>query len=327
MRQFNLARIFSNYLFIFFISTLFSILTLLFERSIGIGWDYHPDAVTYMNKYGAQVAATIERPWTVFNNLQYIVVWLFQIIGIELVFLNIAIFSVTNVLISKIHFSYIGSVKPHVFALMLLLINPYRLHLSTTILKDTAIILIVVLLVERRSVWYLYIVGLMYRIASIVYIPLFFPASKFIYVLFGSALISCFFFDDIYALVIAQNAAIMQFRDFDRVPNFASLGLFGIFLRCVTWPLLVISGSFFVIAPSLQYCIVAMGSIGILCYIFICVDVSKVYGKIIVALILCSLFALATTGFNSFLRYVYPILVVLPLVLIKEQSREFSTAV
>lgn len=304
---------------IFIVSIVISVITLFLERLVGIGWDYHPDAVTYMNQYDEIFDLVSEDPLKIFNNFNYIIIWLCEKISINLIFINIIMFSYANTIIAKLHYKYHGQVRNINILLVLLLANPYRIHLSTTLLKDTAIILILLLLIGNRRSILLYFIALSYRIASLIYFPLYLSAKNFSYLLFALFLLSIPFYQDIYILIMNQNTAIMQFRDFDRIPNFTDLGLLGVLFRILLWPLIAITGTFFIIAPSIEYLLVSTGVIMGLIYIYLSVDISKSYHKIAMGFMLCSFFALATTGFNSFIRYVYPIIVILPLMLKNEE--------
>lgn len=319
MRKSNIVRVLKSAHTVFVLSILIAITVLVIERLVGIGWDYHPDARTYINEYDPQVSNIIESPVFVLNNFQYIVVWLFETLGVNLVFLNMILFAATNVMITKIHFSCDSNDRLQAYALLLLLLNPYRLHLSTTILKDTAIIFLVVCMIQNRTLWFLYIASLMYRVASLLYFPLFLSPKIFTRLSIGIIFVSIFFWSDLYDLLLIQNSAQMQFRDFDTVPNFTSLGPIGILIRCILWPVLGVSGLFFLISPSLQYLFVCIGGICTVFYILLFDDLSIYFPKIIMALMLCGIFAAVTTGFNSFIRYIYPILIALPLVLKNDQ--------
>ena len=123
---------------IFIISLIINIIALILERLVGIGWDFHVDSVTYIESISNYELKSILSLGDLSNNLHYYVVSLLGSIELIISF-NIILASLTNKIIydNVIRNISLRSIK---LALIIFLFNPYKIHLATTILKDTAII-------------------------------------------------------------------------------------------------------------------------------------------------------------------------------------------
>ena len=132
-------------IFIFIVSILSSISLLIVERFFGIGWDYHPDAIRYINDSISTANILLDtNPRYIFNNFYYFIVAGFNQNYSLLILLNILIFAFTNSLLA--HFIFQQSSerkfdkKVIIFLVFLIIFSPYRVHLSIHLLKDTLII-------------------------------------------------------------------------------------------------------------------------------------------------------------------------------------------
>lgn len=300
---------------IFAISFASSVLLLILERSIGIGWDFHPDSVTYATKSLLKSVEAIENfPVGLINSgFYFICLALGQNIVVITIF-NMIIFSLTNVMIFngvQEKFTFNNQLKM-LGLVCLLIFNPYRIHLSTTLLKDTFIMFLFVWSIQSFRT------GLI----GVVLMPLMRPAGILYYIakanskIFVSVLLVIFF-----AFLVKPNFFLnqievfnsnqMQFRDFDVIPTFQNLGIMGSILRGLLWPVLFLTGTFVFLSPAMPYIMVALGIWMTLLFFILLrvwpINLDKVFFVLFA-------FAVMVTGYSSYLRYVYPMLVVLPLI-------------
>lgn len=308
---------------VFFISVLSAVLMLALERAFGIEWDFHPDSVTYATLADETVQGILNQNYLlIFNNGYYF--WA-SMLGMSVTIMtvaNIIFFSITNVFLVKFHLDHTPKQKYSIYlavALAILMLNPYRLHLATTILKDTLIIMLVVFLVYSDKYYnYMQIpLLLVLRVASPLYVFTKFSKKNLVrFLIIGiaaSAVLSGFISDRL----LEFNSADMQLRDFDRIPNFRDLGLIGTFLRAGTWPILAITGGFALISPALAFFPVAIGSI--LNQIYCRLVIGRFALPLAVAVPM-AIFATLVTGYTAYIRYIYPLLVVLPMVAARDRS-------
>lgn len=92
-----------NNFLVFFISILFCVVLKLFEEFVGIGWDYHPDALLYINSSDF-IVSQIKLNSSFFNYLNngyYFLVSFLNSSKLLLVSLNVILYSLTNVLFYK----------------------------------------------------------------------------------------------------------------------------------------------------------------------------------------------------------------------------------
>lgn len=294
------------------LSLLASTLLLGVERAVGIGWDFHPDSVTYATISEEAYDAIVENWLGLFNNGYYVVAYFFGQSVIAITAMNMAVFALTNGLIFKTIKE--KSLYPIDSALiLLLLLNPYRVHLSTTMLKDTLIIFFVVLFIRSmfaaRAVSFFVLIAL--RIASPLYILMIIPRRYIVYgglVILGLMIV---YWDVVVARIIEFNAQEMQLRDFDRIPTFQNFGVWGSVMRGVIWSFLSFSGTFVLLSPAPAFVPVAMGSIMTLIFLKKATGSYKIPIQI---LIVTSIFGVMVTGFTAYIRYIYPVLVAWPLI-------------
>lgn len=304
-----------NKLFIFIISILSCSIFLVMERSIGIKWNYHPDAETYVYE-SPIVAITLIENGVIgfFNNFYYIVSFLLSSNITYLIILNIIIYSFTNLIIFDV-LNYFGNGKVTNISFWVLVLIPYRLHLSVHILKDTLIIFFLVLIISKSFLSKgSFIFILLMRVFSVFYFVVLIP-RKYYKLLFLVTIFAVIFFNDqIIEFLSEKNETNMTFREFDKVPTFSELGVVGIFIRAIIWPILTISGLFLIISPSFAFIPIAMGSFIIQWW---CKFYLKSYGILIQIYFSCFLIALFVNGYTSYLRYTFPLILVTPLIQLK----------
>ncbi len=139
--------------------------------------------------------------------------------------------------------------------------------------------------------------------------------NKFTILIFISALIFIYHFHDAILYVIFQTNGNMQFRNFDNIQNFLDFGFQGQIYRSLIWPLLLVSGSFAILSPSIYFIPIAIYNF---IYLISCLYISKDFKSYILLLFVISIFAFIVSGFTSFIRYTLPILTVYPLILFSD---------
>ena len=178
---------------VFLLSFLASAVLLGLERAVGLGWDFHPDSVTYATTSEAVYESIVENWIGLFNNGYYVVAYLLGESIVAITLMNMLVFALTNGFIYKLireksHYPVTGAL------MLLLLLNPYRVHLSTTLLKETLIIFLLILIVSSsNTARVLPIVGMfILRIASPLYLIVLMPRRLLFYGVLAVCLITAF---------------------------------------------------------------------------------------------------------------------------------------
>jgi hypothetical protein len=297
-------------------SLLFSVVSLVLERLAGIDWDYHPDSVTYATTSKDILYTILESGdvFSVLNNGYYIVCALLDESIYAITLANMILFSLTNVILSGVH--YENAPRKNFYLLAFLIFNPYRLHLSTTLLKDSFVIYLTVIFFFGKFGNALSFLSLVVvRVASLLYVMLY-VNKKHLYWMFLIALCVFLFNGDLLNRVIDFNDSDMSFRDYNQIPSFQNIGVFGILLRAIVWPVITITGIFFLLSPSIMFFPLAIGAVLQIIY------VKKQFGKMVFpigGLVALSIFAILVTGYTSYLRYIFPILTIAPFFSIKNK--------
>jgi len=311
---------------VFLLSIFCCLFFLLLERSVGIGWDFHPDAVTYTQKYLPTVLSIFDIGISaVPNNLYYLISYLAIGNVAILIILNIFFYSLTNVLIAKVFKMHLNKTNwtnnKKLLLLLLLLLTPYRLHLAIHVLKDTLIIYLITFIIYKNKLYISSFVHFTFmfllRIFSITYSSLLFPRKVIYYMIPLVLFVIILNIDLITVFLLKQNELKMTFREFDSVPNFSNFGVLGILLRAILWPIFVLTGAFIILSPSIAYFPIALGAIMLQLWSLL------TFKKLAVSFVtfsLLSLLAMLVTGFTSYIRYTLPIVIVLPLILIKNNG-------
>ncbi|MFV8366704.1 hypothetical protein [Flavobacterium sp. XS1P27] len=305
-------------------SVISSLFFLLIERLAGINWDYHPDADTYVSTYKEMSDVLLENgmlSW--FNNSYYLVSYLVDGDISILIAINILAYAITNVIFFNFFDEYLkkneinNGLKSLFF--IWIFIFPYRLHLSIHILKDSLIILfysIIASNIKGRSIawWPL----LLLRVFAVFYLIPLLPLKYLKIVVFCLTIVLLLFPNEIFLLLADKNEVSMTFREFDTVPTFSQFGVYGAFIRAIIWPFLTLTGVFLILSPSIAFFPVAVG-------IFFTQAWSKFFlkkwGVTLGIFLALSTIACVVNGFTSYIRYTFPIIVVLPLILLKKNSK------
>jgi hypothetical protein len=297
---------------VFLLSFLASAVLLGLERAVGLGWDFHPDSVTYATTSETVYESIVENWFGLFNNGYYVVAYFLGESIAAITLMNMLVFALTNGFIYKLIRE--KSNYPVTEALMLLLLlNPYRVHLSTTLLKETLIIFLLILIVSStNSARVLPIVGMfILRIASPLYLIVLMSKRLLFYGFLAVCLITVFYWDAALGRIIEFNVQEMRLRDFDTIPTFQEYGLWGAFLRGIVWSLLAVSGLFALVSPAPAYVPLAVGSIMTLIFLKKATGSFKIPLQL---LVVTSLFGVMVTGFTAYIRYIYPVLIAWPLI-------------
>ena len=349
---------------IFLISFLVEIIALFLIRIIGIDWDYHPDAVTYIKQssgisrdifnmifypnycHNNLFNAFIKNMFLVANKGFYFIVNFLSSEKKNILIFNFFIFSITNYYIALIlrpfKHKYYGWFE------YLVLFNPYRVYLATAILKDTTVIFLLIIsfyfyskndlknnyknlkkrsydFFGKLSFLFFYFVSVVVALRSIIYlivIPRFFDNLKKFkpLILIVFLIIGLNYFFESGILTAFNNASFtdMNFRDYGNIPNFSSLGTFGTILRIIIWPILYVTGIFFIFSPSIKLSLIALGII-LISFILFKLKKSFFLGSSFLSM---AFFAGITSGFLSFSRYVLPVwLLSIMVIYIKESPK------
>ncbi len=319
------------HIYIFLMSLLSAILMLNLERSFGINWDYHVDAKTYGEKSNQVTEGIIEKGlFANIGSFYYLLVSIFFNQNIfALTLFNLIIYSLTNVLIydflriklNNFYISKLGS-----FILFIFIFNPYRLHLATTILKETSVTFLLTLLFYPTFLSPIILFCMIcLRTAGGIY-ALSFLKKKKLYVLIILIILLIIFIPELQNIVgdriDASNTINIRARTADTLPNWQDLGVLGALLRGIIWPFLALTGLFIFISPSSFLLPLAIGSFINILVIF---NLNKSFLPFTISLYLSiSIIAIIAPGFFAFMRYSYPLISLAPLFVGYEIKKSFQ---
>jgi hypothetical protein len=303
-------------LYFFFISILFSLIVLLIEQSINVNYDYHPDALTYLNNSSEDLIADFyQNPLKFLGNFYYVWVSFFIANKIALITLNIFLYALTNsIMFSLIKEIYRKKGWLYYISVLIIIFDPYRAHLSVHILKDTLIIFSLVLFIFSSSKIissFGLILGFMLRLGFFVYLPIvliYLNKKNFIFITLGILIPFWYFWDIILSGISSGQETDMAFREFDRVYNFVEIGYpLGDIMRSLTWPVIRLTG-LAVLFHSI-YLLFFFQSVALMYFFF----ANKNYLSYKIIFFISTLVGLAivTSGYNSYLRWSQPIITAL----------------
>jgi len=306
-------------LLLFFLSALICLTALCVERAIGIGWDFHPDAVTYLGNSKLITGLLLEQgPLAVLNNLYYLVVNALDMNLAAVIAVNVCMYSLTNVLITMVFTRFTKGNQPQgliyfgLFALVLF--NPYRIHLAVHVLKDTMIILFLVMVAVRWKFSFLSWLPLMLiRIGSMIYAIAFLTRRNLLLLAIpiGAYLV---LHPHVIIGILESKQVDMRFRSFDHVPSFYSMGLFGTGLRALIWPFFMLTGTFVLFSPSVMFVPIAFGA---LVFQIWCWKSFSRPGLLLAVYAPMAILAIMVPGFTSFIRYALPLLTIAPILMMQ----------
>lgn len=242
---------------IFTLSSSSVLILLLLERMVGIGWDYHRDAVTYAEDSFTIVDGILARGVIAIPNGGYYFIASFFDQNIYLITAyNIVLFSLTNVYFTKFHWNFIRDQRRLLtYTLLFLLFNPYRMHLASTVLKDTTVIFLVTLIfyyfpnrkfIAISTFFPLFLI----RVVSAVYLAILVPLRYWKFLFIPALLLALSFSDIVVDRLDASNEVSLKNREYDNMPTFQEYGYLGSLLRGILWPFLALTGTFFIFTPA-----------------------------------------------------------------------------
>ena len=302
---------------IFILSILLSLTILLIERSLSINYDFHPDSITYLTNSKNFVKFIYENPLKIFGKFYYFVVDLFNSDINFLISLNILIFALTNlILFSKVRSVYRKNGLLFYFAVLIIIFDPYRSHLSVHILKDTLVIFSLTILFFSSNIYFKIFslfLGFFTRLGFFMYLPNMLSGLNRFHNIFFLLIFICFlvFYKENFILAFSSGQIVdMGFRSFDLVYNFIEIGYpLSDILRSISWPVIRLTGIAFIFHPI--YFLFFLNSLAII-YI-VSFNFNYLKKNVFLLLISFAAFAFVTSGYNSYLRWTQPLMTVFPI--------------
>ena len=290
-----------NLLNFFFISLAICLLFYTLEGLFNIDRFYHPDSKDhYLNP--KEMLPTFQKNYfNPFIFLNYGYHYFSKLLNHNyylLIFSNFIFYSLTNLIIfEKVFKKFLKNKNLYIVVLFyLLFLEPYRLHLTCHVLKETLLIFILTTFIFVKSFLikiFFFILLEFVRKNSIVYLLIFLSynfikknilyvnkylnnysfKNKKIYInLLLLILIIIFFynysfvfefaksiFNKIYYLFRVYFFSDMQSRNYDNLTNFQEYGYhIGFWLKLLTWPLLYLSGFFLFFTTSILFKILGL---------------------------------------------------------------------
>jgi hypothetical protein len=307
---------------VFFTSIVAALVLWAIENLVGIHWDFHPDAITYTSDSFEMVGNLLDSGFFAsFNNFYYFVATILQQNVILLVTLNVIVYALTNISIF-IYVKKIAEFNNVKFNLKLMLFlacilfMPYRLHLAVHVLKDTLIIFFLIQLLSKSKVNLLvngfFIAGL--RLFSLLYLSVLIKKKYFYMGAFLVGIVVIFTNQQIIELIESRNDVDMTFREFDIVPNFVTYGLFGSLVRAILWPIFAFTGTYLLLSPSIAFVPIAIGSMAMCIVSYWAYKIPAINFQ---SLIIFGIIAMLTSGFTTYIRYCFPLLILAPILQFK----------
>jgi len=282
---------------------------------LGIDWDFHPDAYVYVIDFDAYAQG-----WeTIPNNLYFHISKWFKGSAWLLIELNILVFALTNSIgvrwIIERSKALRLSKKTAASLILLFILQPYRAHLAVHVLKDTLIIaalLFFILMTVRKSFW-AFVLLIMLRLSSVVYVIATLRrrvmAVVFLAMFTGLLIMPT----ELLEFLTARNEAEMGGREFNSVPSFSGYGIAGTFIRALVWPILLLTGSFLALSPSVFYIpLAAELTLGRLLQWKIRIGSFAIVSVALSLAVVASLI----TSFTAFIRYAYPLVALMPFLML-----------
>ncbi|QGG80632.1 hypothetical protein GH975_08635 [Litorivicinus lipolyticus] len=292
-------------------------LLLVFEDFVGIGpGQAHVDEQTYLK--------SSENFNLIFGSGYFFLSWAFGGNLFYLVGINVLVYLYTNVKLYGLLRRHFCRSYFQVFIALVVILDLYRMHLALHVLKDTLVIfLIVIVFTSNRVVSILSFLGVCFlRLASPLYIIglIRSPVVLLVAIIFLFASIEIFVPGTLSYLLRGGNET-MVFQSYDAVPTFNELGILGDVLRAFVWPFLTISGGYIMLSPTVMFVPMAVSAAALQVVFFLR------YRRFCFSLgiyVSMSIYALFTPGFTTFIRYVYPLLTIMPLLALGSYHFETS---
>tara|TARA_B100000886_G_scaffold255825_1_gene181203 strand:+ start:3308 stop:4387 length:1080 start_codon:yes stop_codon:yes gene_type:complete len=326
---------------IFFISILICVLFFYFERLIGIDQFYHPDSLYYLKKHETY-SHFVNNPGRILFTGYYYLARILNYDYLNLIILNFILFGLTNLLVYNLVLkkNFLSLNKFQIFLLStILFFDPYRLHLTGHVLKETILIFLILSFLYFKS-FFLKVIFLFISIfikKNIIFYYLIFYTddlvkrffnikNKIIYI-YTAILITIFIFlffyrfetfggeyFSIFNYFVGSSVSFLEtlefwhYRDmsgraYDNIPNFQNVSFpLALFFKITVWPLLIFSGFFLFFTD--YFLLKILGFMMIYFNIVIFYLTKKSYLSIGLAILLI-LISLYSTTFTSYFRYSY----------------------
>ncbi len=318
---------------IFVLSFLICLLFYLAESILGIDRLYHPDSFHYLSAHGSSPPESfVDNPLIIFKTNYYTITNLFYDNYYLLILINFILYSLTNIFIYqkvfKRYFNSVNNIKLS-FLFYLLFLDPYRLHLSSHILKETFLIFFITVII-LSNIKILKIISLIFmesfRQNSWIYILIFLTYSnikkflnlKTIYVILALLVVALLFiilidqsldkiiqtqFENIIAMMQKYHNREMPLRTYDHVTQFKDYGFpIGFIYKNVTWPFLLITGFFGFFVSSILFKL--LGIIIFLNNVLIYIISKKTIVSIGLIIVL-TMISVYTSSYTAMFRYSY----------------------
>lgn len=317
----------SNLFIIFFISIFACVNLLLIERLAGIEWDFHPDSKFYIITSDAFVAALHKNNniFSYVNNFYYVIVALLGSNIVPLILLNILAYAATNIVIFLVFAEFLKAHPSHksplfYFFMVLILFDPYRIHLAIHVLKDVLVLFCAVMFTyfSRRNKIWIFIIGVGLRQLFIVNVITMMSKKSVIFCCLSGVVLYSLLKEQADAFLVVANQVNMNVRNVDNIPSYFDEGVLGAFKRGFSWPILYIYGLFPIYSLSILYLPIALQVLSILFFRLIFMPRSLFDIRLFVILFLV---ALLVSAFTAYVRYALPILYIFLLADLAYKSR------
>ena len=326
---------------IFCVSIIICIFFFYFERLIGIDQFYHPDSLYYLKKhemYSNYVAHPEQIKFTGYHYLARILNYNY----LYLISINFIIFGLTNLLVYNLtlknNLLRLNKFQVLIFS-SILFFDPYRLHFTGHILKETILIFLILsvlyfknffikitflslsFFIKKNIIFYyliFYLDNLIKKFLKvtkkITYLYIGILGIFFIFLFFyefnffdkkSFSIFNYFFGTKVNFLETLEiwHYRDMTGRDYDKIPNFQNVSFpLAIIYKVIVWPILIFSGFFLFFTNSFLFKILGLMMIYFNIGIYYITKKSYMSYGLIILLILISLYS---TTFTSYFRYSY----------------------
>jgi len=153
---------------------------------------------------------------------------------------------------------------------------------------------------------------LMWRVAALFYLSTVLPKRWLIAAGLAVVALLAVKLPVVFEFAQSVNNTNMRFRGYDEVPNFADWGLTGTVLRMLIWPLMSVTGVFVFFSSSWLFVPVALGAFVSLAFAVVLAQRFNPWPWLAVYASMAA-FAFFSSGFTTYIRYVYPLIGLLPL--------------
>ncbi len=286
---------------------------------MGIGNDYHPDSIYYINS-----EVNLTDIWDENNLIDVFVGFItgffplfvkftsqgFGISGFLVI--NFLIYALTNCMAYKI--CRASSCKQGLFLFCLFFLEPYRLHLAIHVLKETQIIFLLLLVTTLKFKWKFLLIGVGTLFRPIFYsylYPLF--NHKISIILFLIFIIMSIFFNPLNDFLMHRSVVDMGGREFLTLPHQIDYSdpknIYELLLKSVLWSLSAVFGLFTIFTVSPIFMLLGLEQFFQKSLILML----RINPVIFISIILFGIIlASGLSSFGAFYRYFYPVLALFP---------------